>query len=358
MSKDYYKILGVEKNASQDEIKKAFRKLAHQYHPDKKDGNEQKFKEVNEAYQVLGDESKRAQYDQFGAGFENMGGFGGASGFNWQDFAQQGGGFDFQDLGDIFGDFFGGARRGGPKKQRGADIEVDVTLTFSEAAFGITKDIELYKHTTCSHCKGEGAEPGTTKKTCATCQGAGQVTQVRKTLLGHIQTAVVCDACHGEGVIPEKKCSSCGGAGVTKATEKIQVTIPGGVEHGVTLRVSGKGETAPHGGISGDLYVRIRVKAHPTMERRGSDVLSRIEIPFTLASLGGHIDLETLDGKVSLNIPEGTQSGHTFVLKGKGAQVFQSSHRGNHMVTAQVQVPKKLSRSQKKLLEQLQEEGL
>jgi len=358
MSKDYYSILGVDKGASQEEIKKDFRTQAHKYHPDKKDGNEQKFKDANEAYQVLGDATKRQQYDQFGSGFENMsGGFGGASGFNWSDFASQGGG-GFADMGDIFGDFFGGSRSSAPRKQRGADIEVNITIEFKDAAFGAKKELELYKHVTCSVCAGNGAQPGSKMNTCETCKGVGQVTQVRRTMLGNIQTQSVCPDCEGKGQKPENVCKDCHGSGIIKDKEIIEISIPAGVDNGVTLRVSGKGEAAPHQGVSGDLYVHIRVRADEIFTREGANVLSTVHIPFTMATLGGKIDIETLDGPVTLKIPEGTQSGHVFKLKGKGAQNFQQSSRADHLVTVKVDVPKKLSREQKKILKDLEDLGL
>ncbi len=359
MSQDYYKVLGVDKSASQDEIKKAYRKLAHQYHPDKQGGDEAKFKEVNAAYQVLGDEQKRKQYDQFGSNFEHMGGFGNAAGFDWGNFQGAYGNVDFGDLGDIFGDFFGGFRSGGgARAARGQDIQVDLTISFREAAFGARKDLELYKNAPCDHCSGTGGESGAAVKTCETCKGAGYETVVKRTMLGAVQTRSVCSHCQGKGQVYEKSCGTCGGNGIRKKKETVIVEVPAGIDDGMTLKLVGKGEAAPHQGASGDLYVRLRVHAHPTLTREGEHIRSFEYIPYTLATLGGSLDVETIDGSVTVKIPAGTESGHTFVLKGKGATRFQRSGRGDHLLTVRVDVPSKLSRAQKKVLEALRDEGL
>jgi molecular chaperone DnaJ len=363
MSKDYYKILGVDKNANQEEIKRAFRKLAHEYHPDKPTGDEAKFKEINEAYQVIGNEEKRKKFDQFGSTFDQQGGFGGGAG--WEDFMRQargGGGFnganfDFGggDLGDILGDLFGfgggGGRSRGTKKHKGDDIEVDVKIELKDAAFGIKKEFELYKNIKCEHCHGNMAEPGTPITTCKNCNGSGVVVQMQRTFIGSFQTQVACPECHGEGKKAEKKCTKCDGQGITKQKEIINVDIPAGVEDGMTLRVHGKGNAGSHGGANGDLFVRIRVKEDERFQRFGDDLLFKEKIDFTQAILGVKLDVETLDGVVELKIPEGTQPNTRFRLKNKGMGHLNSSGRGDMYVEIEVVIPKSVSRKQRQLLE-------
>jgi molecular chaperone DnaJ len=363
MSKDYYKVLGVEKGASQDEIKKAFRKLAHQYHPDKSSGNEEKFKEINEAYQVVGNEEKRKQYDQFGADFEQQGGFGG--GMNWEDMMrqarQQGQGgfgginFDFNDIGDMFSDLFGGGGgRGGRRRQQGADIELKVDLDFKEAVFGVEKDLEVYKTSPCKHCKGDGAEPGSKTKQCTTCNGQGVVEQIQRTILGAMRSRATCPECRGSGSIPEEKCKECTGTGVKKQQSKFNIKIPAGIDDNQMIRLDGEGETAAYGGSAGDLYVRVRVKPNKTFKRQKYDVLTELEISFAQAALGTHRDVETLDGKVELKVPAGTQSGKVFRLKGKGIpELGGRGDRGDQLVTVIVKTPAKLSKQEKKLYKEL-----
>ncbi len=370
MAKDYYKILGVEKGASQDEIKKAYRKLAHQYHPDKPGGDEAKFKEVNEAYQVLGNAQKRQQYDQFGQTFGQGGAPGGGfGGFSWEDFARASGGqgpfqggqqnveFDFGDLGDVFGDLFGfgrssRARRGG-RASRGGDIQAEMTVTFHEAVFGADKIIELYKLITCPHCSGNGAEPGTKIETCKTCGGRGQVEQVQRTILGAMRSARVCPDCRGEGKIPSQKCRQCRGEGRVKQNEKIKIKIPAGISDGETIRLSGKGEAGARGATAGDLFIGVRVTPDPQFKREEDNILSNIDISFSQAALGTKIPITTLEGEVSLKIPAGTQSGKVFRLKDKGVPHLRSRGRGDHLVTVNVVTPTGLSRQQKKLFEEL-----
>lgn len=363
MSKDYYKILGVEKNASQDELKKAFRKLAHQYHPDKQGGDETKFKEINEAYQVVGDAEKRQKYDQFGSDFEQQGGFGGGAG--WEDFMRaarngQGGGqgFNFNfggDMGDIFGDFFGGGSRGG-RQRRGNDVQVDIELSFSEAAFGVEREIKLTKNNSCDICSGNGAEPGTELETCSTCQGRGQTVQVQRTILGAMQVAVQCSDCQGQGKKPKKKCKHCGGDGVVRSESKMTVKIPGGIDDGQSIRLSGKGESMGVSGQAGDLYVVVHVKSDKRFERDGFDVYTETRIPYPLAVLGGETDVETLDGVKTIKIPEGTQSHTQIRLRGYGTKTVQREERGDLFVKVIVDVPKKVSKQAKKLLDELRQE--
>ncbi len=366
MSKDYYKILGVEKNASTDEIKKAFKKLAMQHHPDRPGGNEAKFKEVNEAYQVLSDQSKRQKYDQFGSDFEQQGGFGGGAG--WEDFmraarGQGGGGFEFNfgggDFGDIFGDLFGGGGRGRPRQggqTRGRDIQVDVELDFKEAAFGVERVINLRKQSKCDVCNGSGGEPGSKMDSCGECKGQGQVVQVQRTFLGAMQTVVTCATCHGRGQTHSKKCKHCSGHGVLAKSTTNKVKIPAGIDNGQSIRVSGHGEAAPHGGQSGDLYVQVHVKPSQQFERDGSDVYTTAEINFPQAVLGDHIGVETIDGTVKVVVPEGTESGQLIRLRGKGIQHLSGSGRGDHYVRVKINVPRKVNKNAKKLLEDLKKE--
>jgi molecular chaperone DnaJ len=347
MAKDYYKILGVEKSASQEDIKKAFRKLAHQHHPDKAGGDEAKFKEANEAYQVLGDEKKRAQYDQFGsAAFDGSAGFGGGQGFGGFDFS---GGAGFEDLGDIFGDLFGGGRSR-QRERRGSDIQVDMELTFKESIFGVNKEIEITKTDTCDRCGGTGGEPGQGMETCKDCDGNGVQVGVQRTVFGNVQTKRTCATCQGTGEIPKKICTSCHGQGVDRKKQTLTVTIPPGVENGSMLRVRGQGE-AIKGGATGDLFVRLHVSRDHHFERDGATLISEATIGFTQAALGDTIEVQTVDGMVDLKIPAGTQSGAQFRLRGKG--VPHARGRGDQIVVVKVETPTKLSREQKKLFEEL-----
>lgn len=366
MGKDYYKILGVDKTASEDEIKKAFRKLAHKYHPDKKDGDEEKFKEVNEAFQVVGKADKRKQYDQFGADFAQQGGFGGGAG--WEDFMRaargQGGGggnvhFDFggMDLGDLFGDMFGfGGGRGRQRSRRGSDIQVDVQIDFRDAVFGIEKEIKLNKNNDCDVCSGSGAEPGSHMKTCEQCDGQGQVRQMQRTILGSMQSVVSCPSCQGNGKQIDKKCKHCGGDGRVRNESVYKVKIPAGIDNGGTIRLSGKGESAGNGGQAGDLYVVVHVKTDKKFEREGYDIYTELRITYPQAVLGDKIEIDTLDGKKKLVVPEGTQSHQQIRLKGLGVPQLQGSGRGSHFVKVIVGVPKKVGRKAKKLLSELSEE--
>jgi molecular chaperone DnaJ len=369
MSKDYYKILGVSKNATKEEIKKAFREKAHLYHPDKKGGDEKKFKEINEAYQVLGNDEKRKQYDQFGATFEQQGGFGG--GMNWDDFMRYARGgatytnVDFGDLGDIFGDLFEGLGFGGfgtrakaRTQTRGRDLEISLTLDFKEAVFGTKKIIELHKLVSCEKCGGSGAEPGSKIITCKTCGGQGRVRKVQRTILGNIQTVATCEECFGEGKIYEKKCAKCDGQGRIKEKKDIEIEIPAGVDEGTTLKMPGEGEAGLRGAKTGDLYIHLHVKPDHYFKRENDNILTREEINFSTAALGGEIPVKTIDGEVSLKIPSGTPSGKVFILRGKGVPHFQYHGRGDHLVQIDVKTPGHLTKKQKELLEKLKEEGI
>lgn len=364
MAKDYYDILGISKNASQDEIKAAFRKLAHQYHPDKAGGDEKKFKEMNEAYQVLSNTEKRQQYDQFGHTFEQAQAQGGYSGFNgFRDFsgfadafrnANNGQGFEF-DLGDIFSDFFGMGTRTRTKTTRarkGSDMEMEITIDFRESIFGAEKEIEFARSGKCDICKGVGAEPGSKVIKCSMCGGSGQVV---KTMGFGFGFSSVCPQCQGVGERYEKTCKKCHAIGVIKEKRKLTVKIPAGIENGQSIRLSGEGEAGARGGRVGDLYIHIKVKSHPRFNREGNNILSKEDITFSKAALGGNIDVETIDGSVELKIPEGTQSGTIFKLRGKGVPYLQGHGRGDYLVEVIVRTPSHLSRRQRKFLEEFDE---
>jgi len=356
MSKDYYNILEVDKNATQDEIKKAFRKKAHQCHPDKDGGCEEKFKEINAAYQVLGNEQKRQQYDQFGSSFDQGGGAGPGGYEDMFRQAGQGGGFNvnMDDLGDIFNMFTGGGQTRSRQRAstRGSDIEARMVIDFKDAVFGSEKKINLRKNVTCSKCSGNGAEPGTKIETCSTCRGTGQVTRVQKTILGNIQSAYTCSDCQGEGKKAEKKCSQCHGAGITRESKEIKFKVPAGINNGETIRLSGEGEAGARGGMAGDLYIHFQIKPDSRFRREDDDIVSTEIIGIAQASLGDKIEVETIDGKVSLKIPAGTQSGKIFKLKGKGVTHLRGVGRGDHLVKVEVQIPETLTKKQKELLEE------
>lgn len=360
MGKDYYKILGVDKGASQDDIKKAFRKLAHQYHPDKTGGDEEKFKEINEAYQVLGDANKRAKYDQFGSSFEHGqagGGFHGFEGFrDFQGFSE-GFNINMDDLGDMFGDVFGFGGKGKKEARagRGNDIEIDLTIEFMEAVFGVEKDLKVNKRVQCEKCHGNGIEPGAKVDTCKTCAGTGRVTKMQRTFFGNMQVQMTCSECGGEGKTYSQKCTKCHGAGNVKENVELRVRIPAGIDDGQTIRLAGQGEAGHKGGPSGDLYLRINVKKDLRFMRDGHDIHSKAQVNFAQAALGDKIDIETVDGPVELKVPEGTQSGTVFKLKGKGVTRLNGHGRGDHLVEVIVKTPTRLTRQQKELLEGLRD---
>lgn len=363
MSKrDYYEVLGVDKNASADQIKKAFYKKANKFHPDKAGGDEAKFREVNEAYEVLKDQQKRRRYDQFGhagvGGGASSGGFSGAGGANPFEGFNFGGNnveFDFGGgFGDIFSQFFGGGGNGFRHPEpRGNDVETTIRLTFKDAVFGVDKKISLDIETQCSHCKGSRAEPGYGMKQCPTCGGSGQVAKVMNTMFGQVQQAVVCDTCVGKGSIPEKKCSVCGGRGVERKRSTVKVRIPAGIDDGATIRVREQGESTAEG-LRGDLYIHVRVEADKKFTREGDIILSEETIGMVEAALGGEAKVETVDGDiVTVKIPAGTQSGTDFKLKGYGVKHGDStSERGPHIVTIKVETPTRLSKKQKELLKE------
>lgn len=360
MSKrDYYEVLGISKSASPDEVKKAFRKLAVKHHPDK-GGDEAKFKEINEAYEVLKDESKRQRYDQFG----HAGVGGNAGGDNpfegYQGYGGQGQNvhFDFGDLGlgDIFSSFFGGGQAGGRQggHARGKDLSADLTLNFEEAVFGAEKEISIHLNAACSHCKGTTAEPGYDLKTCSTCKGAGQVNQVMNTIFGPIQQATVCNTCHGRGKVPEKVCTVCHGKGVERKQQEITLKVPAGVDDGTTIRLNGRGDSIAQG-QNGDLYVNLRVKPHKHFTREGNIILSEEHVSMADAALGTSIEVDTVDGPLTMKIPAGTQSGTDFKLSGYGVPNLRSGTRGAQIVTVRVDIPTKLSKKQKELLQEFRD---
>ncbi len=359
--KDFYEVLGVDRGASDDEIKKAYRKAAKKYHPDLHPGDaeaEAKFKEAGEAYEVLSDSEKRARYDQFGhAGVDpNFGAGGGGGGF--------GGGFggfgDFGDIGDIFSSFFGGGFGGGSRSnpnapRRGNDTSATVNLSFEEAAKGCKKNIRVTRIETCEDCGGSGAEKGSNPQTCPVCHGTGQVKRVQQTPFGAMQSASVCDHCHGTGKIIDKPCKSCAGKGrIRKTTEKV-IDIPAGIDDGQIINLRGGGDAGVNGGPAGDLRVNVNVRPHPLFERDGFDVFCEIPITFTQAALGDEITVPTLDGKVKFTIHEGTQPGDEFKLKGKGIKRLNYSGYGDQYVKIVLEVPKNLSKEQKEMLKNFDE---
>jgi molecular chaperone DnaJ len=357
--RDYYEVLGVGKGASADEVKKAFRKKAIEYHPDKENGDEAKFKEVNEAYEVLKDDKKRQRYDQFGhAGVGSsaasdgnpFGGFGGAQGQNIH--------FDFGDLGlgDIFGSFFGGSQQRSQRAKRGRDVETDVVISFEQAVFGTDVELNLVMEDTCEHCKGTTAEPGYQMKACSICKGSGQVINVTRTIFGNIQQASTCQNCRGTGKVPEKACSVCKGRGTHSKNQEITLKIPAGIDDGATIRLREHGEAMANA-PRGDLYVNIKVKAHKHFTREGNLILSEENITMIDAALGAEIDVDTVDGSIKMKIPAGTQSGTDFKLSEHGVPHLRGSTRGAHIVTVNVETPQNLSKAQKEILEQFKETG-
>jgi molecular chaperone DnaJ len=360
--KDYYEVLGLQKGAGKDEVKKAFRKLAAEYHPDKKTGNEAKYKEITEAYAVLGDDKKKAEYDTYGHAFQGGGGGGSAAGgfggFNWADFQQQGfggqgGSFEF-DLGDIFESFgFGGGQR---KQSRGRDMSIDINLSFSESIFGVTRNILLTKNNTCTHCDGTGGKKGSAMTSCATCNGNGKIRETRQSIMGTFQTTRECDSCHGTGKIPKERCGFCAGAGILRGEEEIAIKIPAGIQNGEVIRMTGRGEAMPRA-QAGDLYIKVHVEQHATIKREGSTLYSKLSIKLTDALLGNDYKVETLDGPVTVTIPSGITHGELLRIKNKGVPV-DGRTRGDFMIKVEIELPKSLSKSAKKLIEDLKKEGL
>lgn len=364
MDKDYYSILGVPRNASKEDIKKAFRKLAHKYHPDKKEsGDEQRFKEASEAYSVLSDDKKRAEYDAYGRVFGGGSGFsaqgGPSSGWDFSNFAGfkgQGGGFqDVEfDLGDIFGEFFGGARR--EQVRRGRDISIDLEIPFKDAVFGTKRTVLLTKTSTCEKCSGTGAKEGTELTTCSTCNGSGKIHETKSSLLGTFTSVRVCESCHGRGKMPKEKCSSCGGIGVLRKEEEINVAVPAGINDGEMIRLSGAGE-ALTGGTAGDLYIKIHVVPHPVFRKEGVNLVMDLNVKLTDALLGCTYTVPILDGDIKVKIPAGILFGEVLRVRGRGVAVSRGK-RGDLLIRISIKLPSKLSRSAKEAVEKLRNEGI
>ena len=361
--RDYYEVLGVQKGCSEDELKKAYRKMAKKYHPDLNPGDkqaEEKFKEVNEAYEILSDPQKRQRYDQFGfAGVDPSYGGGAGAGGGFGGFGGFGG--DMGDIGSIFEDFFGGGFGGGRRSanpnapRRGSDIHVQVSISFMDACKGVTKKISVTRTEQCKECNGTGAEHGTAMKTCPTCGGTGTVRVQQRTPFGMIASQRPCDACGGRGKIIEKTCSKCGGRGTTSSASTIEVDIPAGIDDGQTLSLRGRGNAGLNGGPAGDLLVTVSVASHPTFRREGYDIRCEIPVSFYQAVNGDELTVPTIDGTVAYTLPEGTQPGTVFRLRGKGVQRLNSRGRGDQYVTVVVEVPKGLTREQKAKLREFEE---
>ena len=353
--RDYYEVLGVDRGASEAEIKKAYRKLAKENHPDLNPGDtaaEMRFKEINEAYEILSDKDKKARYDQYGhAGVDpnfGAGGFGGAEGF------------DFGDLGDLFGSFFGGGFGGGRHTNpnapaRGESIRMSVAISFEEAAFGCEKEITVDRSETCGTCHGNGCEPGTTPEVCPDCHGTGQVQVRRQTPMGVFATSSPCTRCGGKGRIIHQPCKDCHGTGAVHARKKIMTSIPAGIDNGQTISIRGQGSAGHNGGPAGDLLITITVRPHELFRREGTSVLCEVPITFSQAVLGAELEIPTIDGKVKYTLPEGTQSGTTFRLKGKGIPALNGHGRGDQYVTVYIETPRNLTREQKDAMRKFSE---
>lgn len=358
MSKDFYSVLGLSRDASESDIKKAYRQMSKKWHPDKHKGDkdaEQKFKEINEAYEVLGNAKRKQQYDQFGTTGGPGGPGGGFGGFDFSGF-QQG---DFNGFGDIFESFFGGGAGGRRRKpdNRGADLQVRLTITFAESVSGVQKEIALDKEAACETCSGTGATPGTDMKQCDQCGGTGQVTHTANSLFGTIQQTVVCDQCAGAGQKPEKPCGTCGGHGRHHQKTQVTIEVPAGIDDGQTLRITGQGAAGKQGAVAGDLFVIVQVQQDRRFVREGDDIRSTIEVPMMDAVLGAEVEVETVDGSTTMKVPAGLQPGQVMRLKNMGMPVVNTSRRGDHFVTVQVVIPRKLSRDQKRLAEEWREKS-
>jgi len=359
--KDYYAILGVSKDASDEEIKSAFRKLAHKYHPDKKGGDEKKFKEASEAYAILSDRKKRAEYDTHGRTFAGSGPSGGF-GFDFADFARGGNGFGGQggfqefDLGDIFGEFFGGASPFGAGARRGRDISIDIELSFREATFGSERRVLISKMSQCQECEGAGARKGSKRISCKSCNGKGTLRETRSTFFGSFTTSRSCPTCLGRGEVPEHSCEACRGKGITKREEEIHVVVPAGVSDGEMIRMPGRGEAAAGGG-AGDLYVKLHVRADKYFVREGNNLLTVIKVKLSEALLGAERRIHTLDGDVMISIPAGISHGESIRVRERGVPYGRGS-RGDLLVRVEIEFPKKLSKAAKDLIEKLRGEGL
>ena len=361
MSADYYQVLGVDKKASKDDVKKAFRTLAHKYHPDKKGGDEKKFKEISEAYAVLSDDKKRAEYDAYGRVFQGGGGGAEQGGFGGFDFSQFGGfggqGFEVN-IDDLFGgfaDIFGGGQRSGQK--RGRDISIDIELTFKESVFGVERRVLLTKDSVCGHCTGTGGEPGTKTKTCPTCNGKGQIVESQRSPFGTFNVSRVCDTCHGKKTVPEKPCTTCHGSGVTRKEEEVVINVPAGIDNGAVMRHSGMGE-AVTGGKTGDLYIKVHVAADKHFQKEGTTIITELSIKITDALLGADYTVETVDGPTTVTVPPLRTTDEILRLKNKGVPHGTGGKRGDMLIKIKVELPHKLSRDAQELLKKLKSEGI
>ncbi len=362
MAKDYYNILGINKTASKDEVKKAFHKLAHKYHPDKSGGDDKQFKEINEAYQILSNDKKRSEYDMYGNVFQGADGStsgfgsrgGASSSWDFSNFAN-GQGFEF-DLGDIFSEFFSGGETGGGRMRRGRDISVDIQISFAESVFGTERKILINKIGECDHCRTTGAELGTSSKECSTCGGKGKVHETRRSFIGSFSSVRECSACHGKGQVPKTPCGQCRGAGVLKKSEEIKIKVPAGIQDGEMIRLSSKGE-AVAGGVAGDLYIKIHADKHSVWRREGNNLLMDLNIKLTDALLGVEYKVATLDGDINLNIPAGISFGEILRVKEKGVPTT-AHHRGDLLIKIVINTPKKFSHTARKKIEELREEGM
>ncbi len=354
--KDYYEILGIQKAASKDEVKKAFRKLAAKYHPDKKGGDEAKFKEISEAYATLSDDKKRAEYDTYGRSY--AGGGAGPQGGQWGGFQGGFGGagveFDINDIFQNFGDMFGGGG-GGQRRSRGNDISVDIELSFKESIFGTKRTLKLTKNNACNTCSGTGAKPKSEMVTCTTCNGNGRIRETRQSILGQFATVRECSDCNGTGKMAKEKCADCAGGGVRRSEDIIDINVPAGIEPGEMIRMTGRGEGVK-GGTSGDLYIKVHVQRHQSIHRSDSTLETTLKVKLTDALLGATYGVETLDGTIQIKIPEGVKHGEILRIKGKGVPV--GSSRGDFHVKISIDIPEKLSRTARKLVEELKKEGI
>jgi len=356
MAKDYYQILGVTKGATPEDIRRAFHKLAHKYHPDKKTGDESRFKEINEAYQILSDEKRRQEYDTYGsADF-------GASGGGQQSGAWDFGGFNAGqgmqfDLNDLFSEFFGRSSGRGGGRRRGRDISVDIQIPFAEAVFGSERRVLITKIGVCDTCSGTGGAPGSKQVTCTICNGQGKLHETKRSLLGSFTAVRECDTCTGSGKVSDKKCDTCSGYGVIRKSEEVKITIPAGINNDEMIRLSGQGEAAARGGVAGDLYVKVHVENHPTFRRENDDLLMDLSVKLSDAILGTEQDITTLDGKIKVKIPAGISTGEILRVKHRGVPI-SPSRRGDLHIHIKVKTPEKLSRKAKKLVEDLRVEGV
>jgi len=360
MAKDYYETLGVNKGASKDEIKKAFYKLAHKYHPDKKEGNEARFKQVNEAYQVLSDDAKRSKYDQYGSGFESaqQGGFGGFSGTDFSGgFQGANVDFDFGNLNDIFSDFFGGGMSGGRREtRRGRDISTEIQISFYDSIFGTNRKVLITKTSNCLACHGSGAKTGSKMETCKICNGQGKIRESKRTIFGNIANTKICEVCLGAGEVPKEICETCKGKGVLRREEEVSIVIPAGIRDGEMIRMTGYGEAISKG-TTGDLYIKINVASHNVFKRDGNDLVMSLNLKLSDALLGMEYPLRTLDGEIKVTIPEGVAINEILRVRGKGVPISKNK-RGDLLIKLNIKLPGKLSRKSREIVEELKKEGI